>query len=364
MAELTPEQKGKLQFYGNPEVVETRPNGDIVIAIGGSRYVITYKGYLFAEKEKVPKKARFQKPEKPGKPKWDKEEKVYVPYTLETVCVRRPELCKPREVHHVAWDADDTMWRIEPGTIASSITGRLEKIDEDTVIEHREPPPKVTPSRPPAPKEPIDLWGYGYGTSPLHREEEVIEEWWKTQIGGKQTEETTEIKEIATELIRSLPEKNKKMLKVTKEITGKQVELIQLPPPKEPQKLEVAKYEPKKTTIKLAPTFRETLAKLEAQGITNSVISLNSPGSVKRILEAFGIADRFIEIADTWKNKADVFEDIMKKHHICGCNAIFVDNMLGHVEDVSRKCGMGLQIGKGKDIEQPIQILDFIKECK
>jgi len=56
-----------------------------------------------------------------------------------------------------------------------------------------------------------------------------------------------------------------------------------------------------------------------------------------------------------------VFDDISRKHHLCPCNVMFVDNTLSHVTDVAKKCGLALQIGKGKDVMTPIEVMRYIK---
>lgn len=323
-----------------------------------------------------------------------------IEYAYNTVCKKRPELCNPRKIQLVAWDADDTMWTIEPYGIASSIVPPFVKIDEDTVEAGEEPYYRYTAPKPekpkPKPKEPKGVyrepvpifrdikqhpvtqrWFVFIGLDKsgkeiweliseeeakrikkegLYREEFEIEEWWKTPEVPS-SKESEEITEIAKELIESLPEKQKKVVKTVGEVTGKQLELVPVKRPKE-EKLVV---KGKRITVKLLPTFRDTLAKLKEMEIRNTIISLNAPGSVQRIVEAFGLSDEFIEIRDSWENKAKVFKDITARFHINPCQAIFVDNMLSHVEDVSDKGALGLVIGKNKDIEKPIEVLNYIE---
>ena len=289
-----------------------------------------------------------------------------------TVCKQRPECCTPRKIEMVLLDADDTMWEIKPYGIASGIKGPLKKIDDDTVEAtegeyYPYEPAKPTPKPKVPPPYPVYLKSVPE-VGPLHLHEEELEDWWKSKITPQEQskEEKAELKAITEELLESLPEKDKRFLKAATEVTGKQIKLFKFgkpevpaPPPKPKAK---PKYEPRKITIKLLPTLRDTLNKLQEKGIKMGVISLNTPGSVKRIIDAFGLSDKFVEVQDTWENKGKKFDEITKRHKVCPCNALFVDNMVSHVEDVANKCGLGLVIGKGKDIEVPIEILNYIEE--
>ena len=116
----------------------------------------------------------------------------------------------------------------------------------------------------------------------------------------------------------------------------------------------------KKITVKLLPTFRETINELEKRDIKMSIISLNAPGSVSGIMKAFGFADKFVDIRDSWKNKGDVLKEQMDSLKVGPNETIFVDNMRSHIDEANRVCAMGLVIGKGRDIEKPIQVLDYI----
>jgi predicted phosphatase len=115
-----------------------------------------------------------------------------------------------------------------------------------------------------------------------------------------------------------------------------------------------------KVTIKLLPTFRDTLKELENRGISTSIISLNTPGSVKDILKAFGLLDKFIQVQDSYENKGKVFYKITADHRINPCTAMFVDDNISNVEDVSREGGLAVVIGKDADVEKPADILNFI----
>lgn len=215
-----------------------------------------------------------------------------------TVCQTTPECCQPREIKHVAFDADNTIW--DMNAIASSVTGPLKLIDENTVVELSSKPVK-----------------------------------------GKKPD--NELENIGRQIVKGL--------------SDEEIAFLGDFPENEPQET----GEIVKTTVKLFPSFRQTLDELDKRGITYSIISLNTPGSVRRILETFGLANRFKDIRDSWENKGKVFADQTRKLGICPCNAAFVDDRRDHVQDVSDKCGLGLQIGKGKDIIEPVEIMKFIK---
>lgn len=220
-----------------------------------------------------------------------------------SVCQQKPECCKPREIKAVFFDADHTAWLLSGG-IASSITGKLCKIDADTVVELKD----------------------NKATCPS-------------------LAQTDDISKIESEIISGLSDYEKSALG------------MDLPEPAGPP-LKESDY---RTVIKLLPTFRQTLDELNARKIPVSIISLNTPGSVKRIFEALGLADKFYEIRDSYKNKGEVFEELMHKIGECPCSGLFVDDRTDHVIEVSKNCGLALQIGKDKDIEQPIEIFKFIK---
>jgi len=286
------------------------------------------------------------------------EKKPKVTYS-QTVCQKRPEMCEPRRIEMVCWDADDTMWEIRPYGIASSVRGPFKKIDDDTLeaghgTYYGEPSPPKKPKEPEKPPA---------ATHPLRFTPSYLLE-----------EEDEELAEIYEELSGELSGENKRLLEIASETTGQQMKLIPMatgekrkqwwerePPPPEPPPVKKT-YKSERITVKLLPTFRDTLSELEKRGIQSSIISLNTPGSVKDIIAAFGMTDRFVDIEDTWKNKGQVFRELTQKNKICPCNAMFVDNTLGHVNDVSKECGLALQIGKGKDVEVPIEILNFIEE--
>jgi phosphoglycolate phosphatase-like HAD superfamily hydrolase len=400
--ELTAKQKELLGRHGQPAIVRQLSNNDLVVKLKGEDWIFGYDGLNMSKKEYDQKYGAKSVPSTP----------TYISYG-KTICQEKPETCKPRPIEHVAWDADHTIWNLSHG-IASSVTGPLKKIDDNTVIElgtsykpkmskkkssdikdlhlskamefavdkqqyehgaalsgqHTKQGTEITyfdgttivfsgagnilssrkTAKPPEPKgyEYKDFW------SELAEENE---EWWK------QPEEEGELEEIEESLLEGLTEKDKEFLSSLEGVTGKEQELLALPPGKTPTP-EVTKEEPHEVNrITLLPTFLETLNKLEKSGIKSSVISLNTKGTVSRILEAFGLKDRFVEIRDSWENKGKVFKDISHAHKLCPCESIFVDDTKTNVRDVSDACALGLVIGKDGDVEKPIDIFRFIKEA-
>lgn len=330
-----------------------------------------------------------------------------------TVCQQRPECCQPRDIELVAWDADDTMWHITPYAIASNITGPLRLIDPDTVEAEEQGYSYAhqyetveTPKKAPGRKKKKRAWQKEF-------DEEMPE--WLRNLPEPLEEEDQELAAIEEELIEELrapggpapelsseeallddvsgwaPQQQKQVdalisrygkkrclvTDVTEEgsividclgdlyLLTKEGQLIGSPEAEEEAKPEPAytssKTYSRKVTIKLLPTFRETVKKLHEKGIKSAVISLNTPGTVKRIIDAFGMGEDFIEVQDTWDNKGKKFAEIMVRNKICPCNALFVDDNHSHIVDVANQCGLALQIGKGKDIEKPIEILNYIK---
>lgn len=114
--------------------------------------------------------------------------------------------------------------------------------------------------------------------------------------------------------------------------------------------------------ITLRPGVREELDKLKAEGIPVSVISLNTPGSVERIIKEFGLRDRFVEVRDTWGNKGKVFKELVISQKISPCSALFVDDTIHNVEDVADQCALSLHMGR--DIKQIGEIRKYMKVCK
>ena len=355
----------------------------------------------------------------------DAKEELFEYAYSKTACQRRPEICQPREVKMVLLDADDTMWHIDSGQIASNITGTLTLVDPDTVAIGPEPPSSKKEKEHHKPKE-QKPWK---GKHSLTKAE--YESWWFKPKGTEAPHfEEEELESIQSELTHSLTEKQYRLLEEAESKAqppapppAKPVEPVYLEdlkgwnaqqeraaeillkehgkkkcqitdvhddgdltitcgkdkwvmttdgtlfkekslvkPPAEVTYLPAPVVsKPRKQTITLLPTFRETLQKLNDRGIPVTVISLNAPGTVKRIVDAFGLGDKILEVHDTWENKGEVFAKITKAHKIAPWEALFLDNTDSHVEDVSRKCGFGLVIGKGKDVENPIEIMKFIK---
>lgn len=336
---LTEQQKKLMWEHGNPPIVRVLSNGDLVVKHKGEEWIFGYDGICMTRKEFEKKYAVGKAP--PSKPK------PYV-YISKTVCQQKPETCKPREIEHVAWDADHTIWNLKSG-IASSVTGPLQKIDDDTVIELGKPYKYIETKK----GKKGETKGYEYKDfwTTLAEEEEG---WWK------EPESQKELEEIEDSLLEGLTEEDKEYLS-SLEGPATEEKPLALPEGKKPEPEKEGELK-EINRITLLPTFRETLDRLEKQGIKSSVISLNTKGTVSRILEAFGLADRFVEIRDSWDNKGKVFSEITHNHNLCPCSSIFVDDTVTNVRDVAEKCGMGLVIGKEKDVEKPIDIFKFIKE--
>ncbi|MFA5377969.1 MAG: hypothetical protein WC455_19620, partial [Dehalococcoidia bacterium] len=146
--QLTGAQKYTLRYMGPWEHFSTHSNGDVTVIVGegiGKQYVrISKEGQIITRKSASgATTSTFQtslseelthavkQPEKIKKSE-TYPSKPYVSYSV-TVCQDNPACCKPRDVKHVAWDADHTIWNM-PGT-AAGITGKLKKIDDDTVVE-------------------------------------------------------------------------------------------------------------------------------------------------------------------------------------------------------------------------------------
>jgi phosphoglycolate phosphatase-like HAD superfamily hydrolase len=368
MAKLSRAQEDALNKLDNPKVVASYDDGSIDFMFEGQKLAMGKNGEVMTPAE------YFKKVYKPWSAKKEKEEKKAPSwhYISKTPCEVKPELCEPRDVRHVAWDADDTIWEIKPYGIASSITGPLTLVDPDTVVEeHR--PYKYKPKKEPAiqPKfEPYDeglrlKYGYRYG-HPYGYPEEAPEDFFLRQIDKEigtepPTETSLEVEKIMEELTEELSEKDKEFLG----LTGKDVKLLPtgpattlLPPPKEPEKVTAKSYEPKKTTIKLMPGYRDLLGNLKEQGVTNSIISLNTKGTVSRIIDKFGLTDHFLDIRDSWENKGKVFKEQMKEFGYKPQEAMFVDNTQSHVEDVAKLGAIPLVYGK--DIKEVAQIVNYM----
>jgi beta-phosphoglucomutase-like phosphatase (HAD superfamily) len=414
-------QKSALKALGNAKVLKHYTDGSLDISFEGSTLAMSPGGEVMT----VGKYMQWVN-EQGSKMPSDSKKKIkaksttsYVPFTSqsETPCERTPGLCDPREISHIAWDADDTIWEIKPYAIAGNITGDLELIDPDTVVETKKRK-KYTYSAPtyslqdyhdyskPAGKKnkyyadltPFDqesvIQDIEYMAEEGLSAEDILDtlfvayevknDYWKeldniisaaqmkaaeiTGLKPSAVEEKieklksktgAEVDKIMEELTTDLSQKDKDFLGIAGEVTGKQLSIFEPKPEKKSAPEKEPEYEEVKTTIKLMPGFRDTLEKLREKGITNSIISLNNPGSVKRIIKEFGLADDFIQVDDTWGNKGTVFKKQVKDLGINPKKAIFVDNTQGHVEDVS-KAGV-IPLVYGKDIKEVAQVLNYIK---
>jgi FMN phosphatase YigB (HAD superfamily) len=324
---FTHAQKFAVKYLIGWELFSTHPNGDVTVKVDNEMYRFDSAGRevgrtingkmvnIIPPKISAPVQSSLSddltasikaKPAAKPEKKYD-----YKPYPSKTICQEEPEVCHPREIKAVFWDADHTIWNM-PGT-AASVTGKLKKIDDNTVVELTSSGKYVEE----------DVEGYELSAS----EQALLE-------GLNESEKDFLIAEL---------EKEHGVVKSSK------------PTVKAPLKEHI------RTTIALDPTFRQTLDELDKRGIPSSIISLNTPGSVKRILQEFGLADRFKDIRDSYVNKGTVFKELSKKYGICPCSGMFVDDNRSNTDPVHDKCGMAIQIGPGKDIQKDIEVLKYIK---
>ncbi len=344
-SKLSESQKRVARGIKNWELFSVHTNGDVTLKAGEKYYRISKDGVIVSRPSKeslsksgIPYSWIKKEPSKPSlseeltasikpqgkepiqprpfkeflvisKPIKVEKKTEYIPYSYKTICQDKPECCQPREIKGVFWDADHTIWDLM-GT-AASVTGKLKKTDDNTVVELSE----------------------HYGTQ--NYEEELGYELTKTE----------------KELLKGLSKGEKDFLMTELE---KEHGIARKEKPETKEHV--------RTTIKLDPTFRQTLDELEKKGIPSSIISLNTPGSVKRILKEFGLDNRFTEIRDSYENKGKVFRELTHKQGVCACNGLFIDDSRSNTDPVADNCGMALQIGKGKDIEKTIDVLKFIKE--
>jgi phosphoglycolate phosphatase-like HAD superfamily hydrolase len=332
-SKFTPEQQSAVSRFQEWRNYGWHSNGDISIIVGDIFYRFNKSGHQVdtwgggkttrASLSESMAKHNIQpslsedltesltvKPPKPAKSvyKYD-----YKPISSTTICQDRPECCKPREVKAVFWDADHTIWDLT-GT-AASVTGKLKKINENTVVE---------------------MGSCGYSKlKPLPKTTYTLTETEKELLKGLSVEEQDFLLD--------------ELAKEHGMVEGRTAE-------DKPEKEECIR-----TTISLDPTFRKTLDELEKRNIPSFIISLNTPGSVTRILKEFDLADRFKEIRDSYVNKGTVFAELTQKNKICPCEGMFVDDNRTNTEPVFNKCGIAIQIGKGKDIEKTIDVLKYIK---
>lgn len=171
------------------------------------------------------------------------------------------------------------------------------------------------------------------------------------------SETALEVAQIMTELTEELTTEEKDKLG----LVAQDVKLLPVSatPPKEPVKKAKTTYsEPGKIYIKLMPGYRDLLDKLKEQGVTNSIISLNTKGTVSRIIDKFGLTGHYLEIRDSWENKGKVFNEQMKTFGYKPQEAMFVDNAQSHVEDVAKSGAVPLVYGR--DIKEVAQIVKYM----
>ena len=217
-----------------------------------------------------PKQGKFKIPEPKGVPFTNFQDLLKFSYS-ETPCEAFPKECLPRDIKHVVWDADDTIWDIHPYGIASYCTPPYDRLDENTL-------------------------------------------------------------------------KSTCLMITTRKTDG--VELVK---------------ERAESKIILKPKLIETLDKLKGKGIGSSIASANNPGSVERLLDSFGIKDKFTSIQSTWESKTEQVKKIITETGIPSNKMIFVDDSIGNAMDVQFDLGT-LSLAMGYDIMSPEGVLNFIKE--
>ncbi len=365
MANRSKAQIDALKALGNPKVLAEYDDGSIDFTFEGQKLAMGPNASVMTPAEYMTKVYQPWKDKKKTAPKKEKTTATayFTAYSSKTPCERDPVLCEPRVIKHIAWDADDTIWDIKPYGIASGITGPLTLLDPDTVVEER-PSYKTPTQQPLAPSSEVQDYKYGhrYGHKFGYPAQEEPEDFFLRQIDkniekGKPSETSLEVNQIMTELTEELTQEEKDKLG----LVGQDVQLITKTeiPPKEPGEKDKTNFnEPGKIYIKLMPGYRDLLDRLKEQGVTNSIISLNTKGTVSRILEKFGIADHYLDIRDSWENKGKVFKNQMKNFGYKPQEAMFVDNTQSHVEDVAKSGAIPLVYGK--DIKDVAQIVNYM----
>ena len=111
--------------------------------------------------------------------------------------------------------------------------------------------------------------------------------------------------------------------------------------------------------VKLLPGLRDLLGLMHELGIPVFVSSLNTEGSVKGLLKAFGLLGDFVEVRDNWDPKEKSVREMAEKHKIAPCDMAFVDDTVHNVDSVSRLGVLGLHMGQ--DIKSLAAILDYIR---
>jgi phosphoglycolate phosphatase len=114
--------------------------------------------------------------------------------------------------------------------------------------------------------------------------------------------------------------------------------------------------------VVLKPKMLETLNKLAAMGVGSSIASNNNPGSVERVVQQFGIEDKFTVIESNWMSKSEQVREISAKTGIPGEEMIYVDDNIANAVDVRADLGT-LSLAMGHDIISPEEVLQFIKEA-
>lgn len=321
----------KLVVSGMPgwKIFSIHSNGDITVEFNGKRIRLTKEGKIVGQMEMLEPSVKKFLESGPIKSKLSslssdltssiKSESKKAKSThwggvtsFKTVCQEHPACCKPRRIKGVFLDADHTIWDLA-GT-AAGVTGPIKLVDENTVVET----------------------GSGYQPSKYSK--------WNIEDYMSKEEK---------ELLKGLSAGEKDFL--LEEMAKEHNNL-------EPKPIQGTGKETVRTTIKLDPTFRPLVAELKKRNIPMAVISLNTPGSVKRIFREFGLEDAFVEIRDSYENKGKVFHEMTGKMGICACDSIFVDDNRTNVMDVNDKCGVSLQIGPGKDIEKIGDLLKFVED--
>ncbi len=460
MAKRSKAQVDALKALGNPKITTEYDDGSIDFVFEGQKLAMGPNASVMTPAEYMTKVYRPWQEKKKKKPKEQEKKPTtpYLAYSSKTPCERTPELCEPRVIKHIAWDADDTIWDIKPYGIASNITGPLTLIDPDTVVEehpaYKAPAPTTTFQEPFPEEGEIQSYKYGhrYGHQFGYPAEEEPEDFFLRQIdkdiakgtskSSKPVASVKELKEIihnevignprfgfdidtlveaivnrgfskpltkdfaqaTNELVRerligldaegheprwfhktdwfdeddeeeqpseTALEVNQIITELTEELTTAEKDKLRLfsqkaklptkseIPPKEPGKKKKSTFgEPTKIYIKLMPGYRDLLDTLKEQGVTNSIISLNTKGTVSRIIEKFGLTDHYLDIRDSWENKGKVFNEQMKEFGYKPQEAMFVDNTQSHVEDVAKSGAIPLVYGK--DIKEVAQIVNYM----
>ena len=365
MAKRSKAQVDALKSLNNPKVIAEYDDGSIDFEFEGQKLAMGPNASVMTPAEYMTKVYQPWKDKKKTAPKKEKTTATayFTASSSKTPCERKPELCTPRIIKHIAWDADDTIWDIKPYGIASNITGPLRLIDPDTVVEER-PAYKAPTQQPLAPYSEVQDYKYGhrYGHSFSYPAEEEPEDFFLRQIDkdiskGESSETALEVNQIVTELTEELTPAEKDKLRIFSQKTNPPTK-SEIPPKKPGKKKKSAFDEPTKIYIKLMPGYRDLLDRLKKQGVTSSIISLNTKGTVSRILEKFGIADQYLDIRDSWENKGKVFKDQMKNFGYKPQEGMFVDNTQSHVEDVAKSGAIPLVYGK--DIKDVAQIVNYM----